>query len=122
PADGVPAGVTVHRAGPGGELEVLAEVAAAADGALVIAPEFDGIAELSRQAVDRATGPFLLAGDLNTPESSAIYRNNWSEFTNAFSTSGFGWGYTRGWPKPHWLVGVRIDHVLAGPGWRFRRC
>src|SRR5439155_5647959 len=63
-------------------------------------------------------GPVLLAGDFNLPVESAIYRRSWSSFSNAFSTAGLGWGHTK---LTSWH-GVRIDHVLAGPGWQFRRC
>src|SRR5688572_8667609 len=52
PADRVPAGVTGHRAGQGEELETLAEVAAAADFALVIAPESGGILAERCRAVE----------------------------------------------------------------------
>jgi vancomycin resistance protein VanJ len=65
------------------------------------------------------TGPVLIAGDFNTPTGSAIYREHWSSHTNAFSVAGFGWGLTQF--TTH-RTAVRIDHILAGPGWRVRRC
>ena len=76
--------------------------------------------ETVRQWADGAvrTGtPVIVAGDLNTPPDSSIYRRSWSDFANAFSSAGFGFGNT------HFTrhTAVRIDHVLAGPGWRFRR-
>jgi endonuclease/exonuclease/phosphatase (EEP) superfamily protein YafD len=74
--------------------------------------------DLTRGAVDRAVGPLLIAGDLNMPTTSAVYRHYWSPYTNAFSVAGLGFGYSK---YTSWH-GVRIDHVLAGPGWRFRRC
>lgn len=61
--------------------------------------------------------PLLVAGDFNLPVESRIYRESWGGFTNAFSRAGRGFGFTRfnGW------IRVRIDHVLAGPGWRVDR-
>jgi endonuclease/exonuclease/phosphatase family metal-dependent hydrolase len=63
-------------------------------------------------------GPILLAGDFNTPPDSTIYEEFWSPFHNAFSEAGFGWGYTFFTRRS----AVRIDHQLAGPGWRCRQC
>ena len=65
----------------------------------------------------------ILAGDFNLPVDSTIYRRYWAEFRNGFSDAGCGFGYTewpwiRGWR----LFGVRIDHVLTGPGWQCHRC
>jgi endonuclease/exonuclease/phosphatase (EEP) superfamily protein YafD len=63
-------------------------------------------------------GPVLLAGDFNTPPESAIFRQVWGDYTDAFGVAGWGWGYTfhggRTW--------VRIDHVLMGKGWYCGRC
>lgn len=63
-------------------------------------------------------GAVLLVGDFNTPPESAIFRTVWRRYTDAFSSAGWGWGYT--------FIGgrtaVRIDHILAGPGWRCERC
>jgi len=56
-------------------------------------------------------------GDFNMPVESAIYRQDWSEFRNAFSQAGIGFGMTRdnGW------IQVRINHILIGSQWRPRR-
>jgi endonuclease/exonuclease/phosphatase (EEP) superfamily protein YafD len=62
----------------------------------------------------RATGPLLVTCDCNMPVESAIYDRHWSSFTNAFSAAGFGFGHTK---ETNWH-GIRIDHVLLGPGWR----
>ena len=59
----------------------------------------------------------LVLGDFNMPPDSAIYRRCWSDFSNAFDSAGFGFGSTHFTHR----TAVRIDHVLAGPGWRFRR-
>lgn len=76
--------------------------------------------EAARERVDRAIAegaPVLIAGDLNTPTDGAGYRRCWSDFTNAFSAGGFGFGNT------HFTrhTAVRIDHILAGPRLRIRR-
>lgn len=72
----------------------------------------------ARQFVDRADGPLLVTGDFNMPVESRIYRATWSDLTNAFSTAGWGYGRTK-FTRWH---GVRIDHILAGSGWRCVRC
>ncbi|MBX6364370.1 MAG: endonuclease/exonuclease/phosphatase family protein [Gemmatimonadetes bacterium] len=68
---------------------------------------------LARRWAEGAGGPILVAGDFNTPVESRIFRESWGDLTNAFSSAGNGFGYTRynGW------IRVRIDHVLAGRGW-----
>jgi endonuclease/exonuclease/phosphatase family metal-dependent hydrolase len=74
-----------------------------------------------RRLADEAAqvrGPVVLAGDFNTPPKSAIFHQLWGGYTDAFGTAGWGWGYTFHAPR----VMVRIDHVLAGPGWYCRRC
>jgi len=67
---------------------------------------------------EQVSGPVLLVGDFNTPPESAIFRQVWGHYTDAFSSAGWGWGYT--------FIGgkttVRIDHILAGSGWRCERC
>ncbi len=59
----------------------------------------------------------LLAGDFNTPPESAIFRQVWRDYADAFATAGWGWGYTFTGGRTM----VRIDHVLAGDGWHCRR-
>ncbi len=60
------------------------------------------------------SAPLLIAGDFNMPVDSSLYRQNWSHFNNAFSTAGWGFGYTK-WTRWH---GVRIDQVLYGEEWK----
>jgi endonuclease/exonuclease/phosphatase (EEP) superfamily protein YafD len=62
--------------------------------------------------------PVLLAGDFNTPPESAIFRQVWSGYTDAFAEAGWGWGYTFAGGRTR----VRIDHILAGKGWHCVRC
>jgi endonuclease/exonuclease/phosphatase (EEP) superfamily protein YafD len=66
--------------------------------------------------------PVIIAGDFNMPTDSAIYRRFWARFSNAFSTSGFGFGYTKRESVKGCHVGLRIDHVLTGPGWQPQGC
>jgi endonuclease/exonuclease/phosphatase (EEP) superfamily protein YafD len=73
--------------------------------------------ELARQWVDEAPYPAVIVGDFNMPVDSAIYRRFWAGFENAFSRAGLGFGATK---RTRWF-GVRIDHVLAGPGWTTER-
>ena len=61
----------------------------------------------------QSKGPLLVAGDFNMPEESAIYRRHWSGLNNAFSCAGYGFGTSK---ETRWH-GIRIDHVLLGPGW-----
>jgi endonuclease/exonuclease/phosphatase (EEP) superfamily protein YafD len=103
------------------------------DGLLAVVHKRDeGIPELEanmrlrrRQSADitrwlrDVDGPLLMAGDFNTPVESEIYREFWSPYTNAFSTGGLGFGLTQFTPR---RTAVRIDHQLAGPGWRCRDC
>ena len=65
-----------------------------------------------------ASGPVLIAGDLNTPAGSAIFPAIWSGFTDAFSAAGAGYGYTYFSRR----AAVRIDHVLSNNSLRCLRC
>ncbi|HEV3256658.1 MAG TPA: endonuclease/exonuclease/phosphatase family protein [Gemmataceae bacterium] len=76
--------------------------------------------EAARRLTDDVDSALLIAGDFNQPTGSAIYRQYWSQFTNAFTSAGFGFGYTK-YTEGIW-GGIRIDHVLGNPGWRCRRC
>lgn len=74
--------------------------------------------EIAREAVDRASAPTILAGDFNTPAESTIYHRWWSDLTDAFAAAGLGWGHTYFTRR----AGMRIDHIVTGPGWICRRC
>lgn len=74
--------------------------------------------ESIRRQVAQMGGPFLIAGDFNTPDDSPVFQSAWSDFDDAFDVAGFGFGTT--YAKHHtWL---RIDHVLFNAGWRCRTC
>lgn len=64
----------------------------------------------------------IIVGDFNMPTDSAIYRAYWSRYANAFSTTGFGFGYTKWTPVGKWSYGLRIDHILTSPGLKPLRC
>lgn len=64
----------------------------------------------------------VIAGDFSMPVESTIYRDCWSEYSNAFSTAGFGLGHTKTSSIRGLRYGTRIDHVLLGRGWRASRC
>jgi vancomycin resistance protein VanJ len=68
--------------------------------------------------IEGLDGPLLIVGDFNTPPESSIYDEYWSSFHNGFQEAGFGWGHTY---FSRWAA-VRIDHQLAGPGWRCQKC
>lgn len=66
--------------------------------------------------LDGWSGPWIAAGDFNMPADSAIYRASWARYANAFSATGFGFGYTKWTPVHGWQYGLRIDHAIASPG------
>lgn len=66
--------------------------------------------------------PLILAGDFNMPADSAVYRETWGRFDNAFSRGGLGFGHTERPGSFGWLFGVRIDHILSDAHWRPFRC
>jgi vancomycin resistance protein VanJ len=73
--------------------------------------------EAASRLIARAQGPTIVAGDFNLPVESLIYRRYWSSLANAFSRAGRGRGHSKFTSK----FGIRIDHILTGPGWRARR-
>jgi vancomycin resistance protein VanJ len=73
---------------------------------------------LLRRWVEDTPGPLLVAGDFNLTPEHPLYRRDWSGFANSFSAAGSGLGRTMHTRS----IGLRIDHVLAGPGWEPTRC
>jgi len=63
-------------------------------------------------------GPVLIMGDFNTPPESVFFADVWKGYTDTFSSSGWGWGFTFYGARTM----VRIDHVLAGPCWTATGC
>jgi endonuclease/exonuclease/phosphatase family metal-dependent hydrolase len=74
--------------------------------------------DLVRRRVAEGPGSILLAGDFNLTSEHPLFRSDWSGYTDAFSRTGWGLGHTMFSRR----IGLRIDHVLCGPGWRPIRC
>ncbi len=88
------------------------------------APDLDANSELRALQsafvageANKEDGPVLLCGDFNTPPESVLFRHVWDRYTDAFGVAGWGWGYT----FINNRTAVRIDHILAGPGWHCER-
>ena len=75
-------------------------------------------ARLVRDWIEDFEGPKFVVGDFNTPADGAIYRDCWSDFLSAYSTAGFGFGYTKQTGRGLLRYGTRIDHILYTPPWR----
>jgi vancomycin resistance protein VanJ len=72
-------------------------------------------------AVEKAAecqGPLLVVGDFNTPPESTIFADVWRGYTDAFTSAGWGWGYTFFGAK----TTVRIDHIMIRKGWNCTSC
>jgi vancomycin resistance protein VanJ len=63
-------------------------------------------------------GPVLIAGDFNLCPDSPIFLENLSNYSDAFSTAGFGFGWTY---RIRW-TDTRIDHILSNSQWTCRHC
>jgi hypothetical protein len=68
---------------------------------------------LARQLIRSVATPFIVAGDFNLSVESQIYKQNWGDLRNAFSSCGRGFGHT----KDASVYGIRIDHVLTSDQW-----
>lgn len=73
-------------------------------------------AEALADAVRRRARPTILAGDLNAPARSLVMeRLRDAGLHDAFSSAGFGYGYTYGHSlRPGWTF-LRIDHIMVSP-------
>ena len=78
----------------------------------------DRLAQARRLAGDIVTRqrPLILAGDLNAPEASPVIRTLLAQgLRDAFSSAGWGYGYSHGHAlKPRFSF-LRIDHILVSP-------
>lgn len=103
------------------------------DSKTIVAPSRRGVLEQGiaiRSAVSISVAQSMAAvepdsivlGDFNMPVDSAIYRRDWSHFTNAFSTTGWGFGHTVRGSRRGLASSARIDHVLVGADWAPLRC
>lgn len=73
------------------------------------------------QWVQTHQGPKIVVGDFNMPVDSVLFRRDWGFLANAFSTTGFGFGFTKLTDTHGWVYGARIDHLLFSPPWRCLR-
>jgi endonuclease/exonuclease/phosphatase (EEP) superfamily protein YafD len=81
-----------------------------------------------RSAVDAywSGQPFIAVGDFNTPTSSSLFQQSWSDLRSAFDVAGQGYGYTSP-NKPHrywfsYTPWARIDHILCSQEWSVAHC
>lgn len=111
--------INVHLASPHPALEaVLDHSADAADQVRTNSRlRLEQSASISARAV-AISQPLLIAGDFNTPGESRIFHHCWSGLTDAYSSSGWGLGYTYTSRRN----AVRIDHVLYNARWECPRC
>ncbi len=74
----------------------------------------------------RERQPFVAAGDFNTPPDGYLHRVISWGLIDCFAQAGRGFGFTFPWDthNPLTLGGgwLRIDYVLAGPGWHANDC
>lgn len=60
--------------------------------------------------------PMILAGDLNASESSPVIRTLLAQdLRDAFSSAGWGYGFTHGHALKVGISFLRIDHILVSP-------
>jgi endonuclease/exonuclease/phosphatase (EEP) superfamily protein YafD len=76
---------------------------------------------VSRQLA-RIDGPLVVAGDLNMPVSSTIYRQCFGNYRNAFTEAGWGLGHTVQILHGGFRFTSRIDHILTTADWRASEC
>lgn len=69
-----------------------------------------------RRYIEKISHPVIVAGDFNTPVDSTLYRSVWLGYANAFSESGFGFGWTQRVFVRGYSYSARIDHILTGKG------
>jgi vancomycin resistance protein VanJ len=66
--------------------------------------------------------PVIVAGDFNMPMESLMYHRDWADYSNAFSTAGFGYGWTEKATIRGFEYGIRIDHILARGALAANKC
>jgi endonuclease/exonuclease/phosphatase family metal-dependent hydrolase len=85
--------------------------------------------ELARHlaaALAQEKRPFVVVGDFNMPSGGYVHRVITRGLTDCFADAGWGFGFTFPGDKHNplslgepWL---RIDYIMAGPGWRTDDC
>ena len=74
-------------------------------------------------SIRTANVPSILAGDLNAPVQSRVCRTLYETgLRDAFSTAGWGYGYTYGQSTRLRYPFVRIDHIMVSPEWQVLQC
>lgn len=112
---GVVAVTGVHLATPRSGLEEVAHMSQDASAEMDRLTEGRRLeSEMASRLAAEVDGPSIVAGDFNMTVDSTIFRDYWANWQDAFSTAGFGFGYT----KFTRVIGVRIDHVLASRHWQ----
>jgi vancomycin resistance protein VanJ len=75
--------------------------------------------EITGHFACECAGPALVLGDFNMTGDSTIFHRDWTNWQDAFSTAGWGLGYTFLSTR----IGLRIDHILADRRhWHVRSC
>jgi vancomycin resistance protein VanJ len=111
--------VNVHLSSPHAALEALMKFDSTSPEQLAYNSRCRELESASiEEFMETLDGPVLIMGDFNTPIESTLYRRYWSDFTNAFSAVGFGFGTSH----ISTISSVRIDHILYGPGWQAQTC
>ncbi|HEY4956572.1 MAG TPA: endonuclease/exonuclease/phosphatase family protein, partial [Caldimonas sp.] len=81
------------------------------------------LAQAHALAREMASGPLVLAGDLNAPDSSAVVRSLLAlGLRDAFANAGRGYGYTYGHTLRPAFSFLRIDHILVSAEFDVRDC
>ena len=71
---------------------------------------------LAADVAKRPARALIVAGDLNAPETSPVIRTLLAQgLRDAFSSAGFGYGYTHGHSLKLGISFLRIDHILVSP-------
>lgn len=111
--------INVHLASAHAQLEAIRDRDASGPESLQAGSERRAFESLVvAAAARRIGGPFIIAGDFNTPDDSPLFGEAWRGLDDAFNTAGFGFGTT--YANHHtWL---RIDHVLYDPTWHCAEC
>ncbi|MBV8781672.1 MAG: endonuclease/exonuclease/phosphatase family protein [Phycisphaerae bacterium] len=111
--------VNLHLASPHHQFEHVLNMSSAGPSEVLqnIAARQSQSQSVQQRCKDWAPG-LIVAGDFNTPQESPIFRSCWIDFSDAFSSAGWGFGYTY-YAR---LTIARIDHILFGADWRCLRC
>jgi endonuclease/exonuclease/phosphatase family metal-dependent hydrolase len=71
-----------------------------------------------RRLIDSTKVPIILGLDMNTLPTGYVYKATKGNLQDVWLQTGFGWGSTYYKRLPH----LRIDYLLASPGWQVNQC